>query len=221
MSWRGRAVVRRLAEQESAAELDKAEIARIRSGNYDSLFRDIEPPIEAGDKRIVCSSPSLRYFDQALKETFDVPSEPTMWVILGQPIRKAKGGWSVPLLEIVDKRNRPRYIRRLPPVMSPRSKGDEQTAHRQSNYQSTPIGAVDELQSAEDEDLAVFSAEAQVKRALADHENVGEKLAAIRHLPPRRRTVELLKLADDRGVDLRDDLRAFERRLQRRLGDAA
>lgn len=200
-------------------ELHDFEAARIRGGDYAAIIRELEPAFMPGGRHVVSWSRPHAHYDEMLGQAIRVPREPAMWAVVGQPIRKARGGWAVPLLEVVDRREPRRFIRRKPPVMA--TTVDDRTAHEQSNYQSSPVDAVDELMAVDDDDLAVFTAEAAVKRVLADHGNVEQKLAEIKHLPPRRRAIELMKLADDRGVDLRDDLRAFERRLQRRLGRAA
>jgi hypothetical protein len=69
--------------------------------------------------------------------------------------------------------------------------------------------------------LKLYAAEAGAKRVLGDNEKAEATLAEIRQLPARRRMVELHKLASERGVDVRDDVKAFERRVMKRLGRAA
>lgn len=204
-----------------AGQLHPWETKRIREGDLSPIFRELEPELEEGSIHVISWSRPRRYVDRDTGGVLEPPATPAMWVVLGKRVRKARGGWSVPIAEVVDKRIRQRYIRRKPPVLALAEDVGPEEAHEQSNYQATPIGAVDEHNAVDDEDLAIFSGEAAVKRLLADRGDVEERLAQIKRLPARTRIVELHKLASDRGIDVRDDLRAFERRLRRRLDDAA
>lgn len=66
-----------------------------------------------------------------------------------------------------------------------------------------------------------FAEDAAVARAASDRERTEQNLGDIKELPARDRMAALHKLASDRGVDVRDDVKAFERRVLRRLGKAA
>ncbi len=66
-----------------------------------------------------------------------------------------------------------------------------------------------------------YAAEATARRVQGDDERVRAELGRIAALPSRSRMAELHKLASDRGVDVRDDVKAFERRVRRRLERAA
>lgn len=227
MSYPGRQALRHIERTwiayQRSGRLHHDEIVRIRRGDHSPLRREHEPAFTAGTRHILAFARARTYYDELTGEVVRVPATPSMWVIVGKPVRKARGGWSVPLVEVVDHRERSRYIRRKPPVMTPGTERAESAAeaHEQSNYQHTPVGAVDELAAVDDDTLAVFAAEAQVKRLLADHTDTEAKLAAVKRLPERQRLNELRKLAESRGIDVRDDVRAFERRIRRRLGDAA
>lgn len=220
----GRATVaeidRRYEEGQRADFLHPWEQRAIKGG-ASSIFRQFEPALQEGDKHVISWSRPRAFSDPKTGEVYRAPKEPLVWVILGPKRRKARGGWSVEVAELVNRQDRSRYIRRKPPALATATVDDAESAHEQSNYQASPVGAVDELQSVDDETLATFSGEATVKRLLADREDVQERLAEIKGLPARSRIVELHKLASDRGIDVRNDLRAFERRLRRRLDDAA
>lgn len=216
MSWASREVIRDMdwSELEAAfwekhaAKLTPAERERIVSGDYAALTRPVPPEWTPGEWVAVASNLWIR-------------PEAAVW---------RRKGYRV-AFDVRDFRTR--LVRRVPQVMDA-PEVDEYgrpmqptpvsiaEARLDGSYTSAHTLAVQEDDEAVGDDaLNVYAAEAHAKQALGDSERTQERLAEIKQLPASRRMVELHKLASERGVDVRDDVRAFERRVKRRLGRAA
>lgn len=103
----------------------------------------------------------------------------------------------------------------------PVNPAEEERARQESAYTTDPSEAVDLLEVVDDETLRRQTDEARQVETLREHVKVGERVQAIESLPPVERVIALAELARERGLDCRDDIKALERRLQRRLGMAA
>lgn len=217
MSYHGRLVVEHITRGEKEVEfwlryaekLTADERYRLLRGDYSSLVRPFEPEWPAGEWLKVGSNLWIK-------------PEPPAW---------RRGHYRIPFSV---KDWRPRLPRRVPQVFDPpeldefgepkkptpaaikeaRLDGSYTTSHELAVYDEHNDGADDRI-------LDLYAAEAGAKRALGDSERTRERLEEIRKLPTSRRIVELEKLAKERGVDVRDDFKALERRVMRRLDSAA
>ena len=217
MSWLGRLVVEHIDEGERQVEfwlrhsrrLTPEEQHRIIRSDYGSLVRPLEPEWTAGEWLKVASN---------------------LWIRPESPLWR-RGSYRIPF-SVRD--FRPRLPRRVPQVFDP-PELDEYGAPKQptpvaiaearldgSYTTSHELAVVDEHNDGvDDRTLALYAAEAGAKQALGDSERTERRLKEIRKLPPSRRIIELEKLARERGIDVRDDVKAFERRMMRRLESAA
>lgn len=211
---------RRAIEQQRSADLLVHERQAIRSGDFSALHRELEPAMEAGKTLVVSwerSQPVVS--DRETGETIHTPARPVLWITITAKVRKARGGWSVHF-DVDDHRDRSEYMRRLPPTEGSDTATNEEAA-RASSYTSDTRSAIEPVQVVPHDDLERFAAEARVATVLRDGEAVEARLVRIGELPARERMAALHKLASDRGIDVRDDVKAFERRVIRRLGKAA
>lgn len=217
MSYHGRLVVEHITAGEQqvefwlrhACKLTVEERGRLIRGDYSSLVRPFEPEWEIGEWLKAASNLWIR-------------PEPALW---------RRGHYRIPFSV---KDWRPRLVRRVPQVFDlpeldefglPKTPTPAAIADARldgSYTTSHELAVVDEHNDGvDDRCLELYAAEAGAKRALGDSERTQERLAEIRKLPTSRRIVELQKLAQERGVDVRDDVKAFERRVLRRLDTAA
>lgn len=192
---------------------------QIMAGDYSPLIRELDPDMEEGKVLVISWERSKPYADPETGAKFRSPARPALWITVTSKVRRAKGGWSV-RYDVDDTRDKTNYMRRVPPAQGADDATEEEAALA-SSYTTDSRVAVEPVPVVPHEDLKRFAAEARVAGAVMDAERVEEKLEKIGELPARDRIVELHKLASDRGVDVRDDVKAFERRLLRRLGKAA
>lgn len=192
---------------------------RIRSGDYSPLIREYEPRMQEGHSIVVAWERSRPYADHEEGTVFRTTARPVLWITITSKVRRARGGWAV-RFDVNDTRDKTEYLRRVPPAQGA-DNATEEEAHLASNYTSDTRVAIEAVPIVPHEDLERFAAEARVANIVQDSEQVEQRLARIVELPARDRLVALHKLASDRGVDVRDDVKAFERRLLRRLGKAA
>lgn len=212
MSWLGRLVVEHIDRAEREVDfwlehqdrLTREECYRIARGDYGSLIRPFEPEWPA-------------------EEWLDVATN--LW-IRPKPPAWRRGHYRI----VFDVRDfRARLPRRVPQVFDPPELDDHgrplkptptaiAEARLIGSYTAAAELAVpDVADEPDDKYLELFAAEAGAKRVLGDSLAAQQKLEEIHRLPMSRRIVELMKLADERGIDLRDDVKAFERRARRRL----
>lgn len=218
---------RRWREAQRVGRIHPWERSRILAGDYTPILRELEPDFAIGGKYILSWSRSRRHADPDTGQVFCPPPEPRFLIEITAKDRKAHGGWAV-RFDIYDRRDPQRLPRRLPPVYShdlmvvdQQKEPDPEDTREESAYTTDPRAAVDSAASVDDASLEEFRIDAEIKRALGDGELVEQQLARIKCLPSRQRMAALHKLASDRGIDVRSDVKAFERRLLRRLGKAA
>lgn len=217
------------------------ERSRILAGDYSAIVREFEPAavieldeldedrrpktrpgLVKGATHVLSWSRPTGSLDQVGRALPKPPPEPLLWIMVTKVVRHRDGGWRV-RFDVFDRRVDRRLIRRKPPAR-PLVENEQVTddmARIQSAYTTNPKEAIDGLDAVDDGSLERYGEEAEQTQALRQHHNVGARLQAIEGLPARERVTELHKLASEQGIDCRDDLKAFERRLKRRLGLAA
>lgn len=227
MSYLGRRVVRfnldaRWREAHLRGALHRHERARILAGDHSAIVRELEPAFEPGSSHVLSWSRPRGSVDHDALQVVKPPPEPLFWIVIRKVVRHRNGTWRV-RFDVFDRRMRTRLIRRKPPAAPTEDEAaiDEAQAREDSAYTTNPREAVDHADAVDDATLARFAAEAEQTQLLRRHGSVGSRLQAIEELPARDRVVELHKLASEQGIDCRDDLKAFERRLKRRMGLAA
>lgn len=190
--------------EQHSDRLTMGEAERVAAGDYGSLVRPLEPTWMPGEWLNIASNLWIK-------------PEPAQW---------RRNGYRIPF-SVRD--FRPRLVRRVPQVLDlpeldelgapiAPTLGAIEAARQDGSYtQARGLAIPDDNDGVDDHHLALFTAEAAAKRALGDSDATKERLAEIHRLPSSRRITELLKLADERGVDTRDDEKAFERRIRRRL----
>lgn len=164
----------------------------IKLGSYFPLRRRYEPQMEAGAWLKV--GPHLRI--QVGQKT---------WV-------PRRNRWSVPILKVQDFRT---------PGTPIKTYGEDTESMANTIALGGERPNPPEPHGPDARSLELYAAEAGAKRALGDGERTEARLAEISELPLSRRIIELQKLANERGINVRDEAKAFERRLQRRLERAA
>lgn len=226
MSSLGRRVVRfnfeaRWREAHSRGALHKHERTRILGGDHSAIVRELEPHFEAGSTHVLSWTRPRGSIDPERRMVIKPPPEPLLWIVIRKVIPHRNGTWRV-RYDVFDRRMRMRLIRRKPPAQPVEDGGEDSAdAREESAYTTNPKEAADHLDAVDDASLQRFGEDAAQTQLLRRHDTVGAKLQAIEDLPARQRIVELHKLASEQGIDCRDDLKAFERRLKRRLGQAA
>ena len=216
MSWQAQELVAYLNWADLALDfwarhsekLTLGEAERIAHGDYGALIRPLEPSWPTGEWLGVASNLWIK------------PEEP-MWRRDGYRIHfdvrdfRARLPRRVP--QVFDPPTLDKLGRPLPPsraaVAAARLDGSYTAAHE--------LAVPDTDDEVEDKFLDLFSAEAGAKRVLGDSDATKARLDEIKRLSPSRRLMELQKLASERGLDVRDEVRAFERRLKRRIEKAA
>lgn len=199
------------------------ERGRILAGDYSPLVRKDEPKFDKGAELILSMARPRAHWDDVTKHVVQPDPWPTFWIVVTAVVRKAKGGWSVHF-DVHDARTDRRLIRRRPPVYGAAAMThdreapvDVEAARKASHYTTDPRQAVDDLEAVDDATLDQYAADARINRAIGDADAVDERLSVIARLPLRDRARALERLATERGVDTRADLKALERRLLRRL----
>ena len=234
MSWLARQTLADIAWSELEVEfwerhadrLTLDERSRIAHGDRRSLHRPIEPEWSTEDWLPVASNLWIKPAEAMVRESRQVYLTPTG--------RRARATYIIPF-SVRD--HRPRLIRRNPHAVdfaaikggldeygTPRqvSEQDGAEAEEASHYTSSSARAIPDAGEAIDREAQeLYAAEAAVKRARGDSDQVRDELERIKRLPARSRIIELHKLASERGVDVRDEVKAFERRMMRRLDQAA
>lgn len=216
--------MRQAEKAEASGELLPWERTRIREGDHSPLIRGKEPALEVGKSLIAAWEYSRRQADPSTGQVITSPAAPSLWVTVTRKVRRAKGGWSIHF-DVTDKRHETRYMRRTPPAYAPSHEEvkeiSDEEVHIASNYTGDARASVEPVPVIPEDDLNHYAAEARVATILRDSDQTERRLAEIAALPARERLMALHKFASDRGVDVRDDVKAFERRLLRRLGKAA
>jgi hypothetical protein len=120
---------------------------QLLNGTYEPLKFDIKPMgCEKGSQYILSYSKAKSIWcDDG--HVIRLPREPVWFIRVTGVQRLRKGGWRVEY-SVVDRRDPDLYIRRTPPVMTPDESTDEtvdERARRQSSYQTTRWGAVDDV----------------------------------------------------------------------------
>jgi hypothetical protein len=233
------AIDERYREGQRRGQPQPWERSRILAGDYSAIVRDFEPEtvimvevqkgrkeerpgLVAGAVHVLSWSRPLGSVDRAGRALPTPPPAPLLWIEIRKVVPHRKGYWRV-LFDVVDRRTHKRLVRRKPPAMpiGDERDPDPELSRVASAYTTNPKEAVDHMDAVDDADLKRFGQEAAQTHMLRTHRSLGARVEQIDALPARERVVALHKLASEQGIDCRDDLKALERRLKRRLGLAA
>lgn len=128
----------------------------------------------------------------------------------GSNIRK----WTL-RYEVNDQRDRPRLVRRTPPVVVPRgddrpNEDEVQRASREGNYTSSPaLALVDAGEAVPEADQERFTKDAHER----DARRKKAEARAVKDHPLERRLRRVRELAEAKGIDVGPYMAAIERRL--------
>lgn len=217
--------IRLIRDRDARRRHLRGELERIRSGAYAPLTEDERRSILNG------GAPRLAV-DPRKTSTLDVGQEVKLSSTMAIRIDKrsrTRQGEILFTYTIID--NRADYLLRIPPATKfetdehgdpkPPTASAIRRAARESAYDGNPRDPLDAGRVVPPADQRAITSEAHQVEAVRDHARIGERVRAIEELPPLERVVALAELAKERGVDCREDIKAIERRLQRRLGLAA
>jgi hypothetical protein len=118
------------------------------NGTYEPLKFDVKPNgCERGASYVLSYSKAKAIWcDDG--HVIRVPRAPVWYLIVTNVQRHRKGFWRVEF-QVVDLRDPDLYLRRTPPVMTPDedAPGEDARSRRESSYQTTRWGAVDDVPS--------------------------------------------------------------------------
>lgn len=193
--------------------LSRIQRSRLLAGDYRPLVCDIKPfDCQPGAQYVLNWRQESRTHDEG--NVFVAPREPVRWLVVTKVTRRQAGGWLV-RFDVTDHRDSERYLRALPPVMTPgqKSSGD---GREESYYQATRFGSIDPLPAVPREYQEEITRRAREEfdflKQLRHQEQLGELHERVRRL----------KEAHSRGADVGRQLKrveaaveAAERRLER------
>jgi hypothetical protein len=162
-------------------ELTSEERGRILRGDHTALKRKEEPQWSEGDHEVVRWSRFRRVvIDRDVGETADYPRQPIITVHFLEPIRHRDGTWRVPI-RVDDRRLKTRFLG----PQAPPPTGVPLTGETERGYRSTPVGAIDDAEAPDDDDLRQQKTEADHRWAdfqehMAQEERVRRQERSVR-----------------------------------------
>lgn len=146
-------------------------------------------------------------------DVFVIPKAPLRWLTVTRVVRRTDGGWLV-RFDVTDHRDSERYLRALPPVMTPgqKSSGD---GREESYYQSTRFGSPDSVPAVRRDYQEVLTKRSEEFWRETELMRKVQRLADAEKRSQPLRLAEAKRQARLKGIDVSTDERVIQERIER------